>query len=871
MITLKFGGTSMGSATRIKASAEIIFKRYHSDGRLSVIVSAVAGVSNTLQAMIDKAIAQESTISDINALENLHYNICDELADLEGFHADTTKASLSPYFSTLKKLLDAVASFGECPASIHCRIMGMGELLSSAIMTEVLSALSAGSVKVCWLDSRNFIYTTGDESEGVADYTRCAVAFQSYKDGMTHDDIGILLFPGFICTYRSTNHKDAPGLLGRNGSDYSAAIIGWGLSAKRVEFWTDVDGVYTADPKVVKDALIINNMSYSEAMELSFFGSKVLHPRTLAPLVEKGIEAWSLNSKNFASHGTRISAGDFTAERVGPLCGVSALKHVALITVSGSALRGTRGAAARIFTTVGNAGASMLLITQSSSEYTISFCVKESASDDVISALCKEFSLEIKERVLDEPTVKSNCAIISIVGDGMVRHNGVASRFMASLSSRAINIFAIAQGSSERNISCVIDNDYSDDAVRVTHDYFFSTKKRVTVFCFGAGTIGGEFLRQLHTTSPANLDIKVVAITTIDGMLLNEDGIALDKWASLMKDGGSNFSGKATSNGEEKSCSAGACNGGGKSLDERGTKWLPFGDNNIDTVIDFVKTAHPQNAVFIDCTASDLPKRYLDLMALGVSVVTPNKRANTLDMAFYKKLREVAVAHGARFGYETNVGAGLPIIEPLQKLLKAGDIVRKFVAIPSGSLSYIFGKLDEGVAFSQAVLNARALRYTEPDPREDLAGRDAARKALIIARECGSSIEMSDISLTDCFLYVAKNGGPAIDTSGTWDEFAARLPLLDEWFTKKVSDLRAADKVLRMGVVIDYTDKRVAIKTGVMEVGRDSPLYTVRNGNNVFVFYSDYYSPEPLVITGYGAGAKCTAAGVYSDLMRVVE
>lgn len=864
MITLKFGGTSMGSAKRILASAKIIKERFQNNGRLSVVVSAVATVSNSLQEMIDKAVASQSVVSLVNSVENLHYNICDDLDALliedaasgtaRPFHSDEVKSKLAPYFSELRKLLDAVGAFNECPSTIYCKVMGLGELLSSVIMERVLTVLS---LKTLWLDSRNFIYTTGDEAEGVADYTRCAVAFKSYQDGLMHDDAEVLLFPGFICTWRSEIHKDKSGLLGRNGSDYSAAIVAWGLNASRVEFWTDVDGVYTSDPRIVKDAVIINNMSYNEAMELSFFGSKVLHPRTLAPLVEKGIEAWSLNSKNTQSHGTRISAGDFTSERSSVLCGVSALQHVAMITVSGVALRGTRGAAARIFTTVGAAGGSMLLITQSSSEYTISFCVKENIAPAVTSALEKEFALEIKEQVIDPPTVKNNCAIISIVGDGMVRHNGVAAKFMAALSHRAINIFAIAQGSSERNISCVIDNDSARDAVEVTHSYFFSTKKHVTVFCFGAGTIGGELLRQISATNHSDIDIKVVAITTIDGMLFSHEGIDLTNWAALMKNGASN---------NNNSAAAGTFDNQASNI-----KWTPFGDDNVDSVIEFVKKEHPEHPIFIDCTASDLPRRYVELLENGVSIITPNKRANTLDMAFYKKLREVARTHGSKFLYETNVGAGLPIIEPLQKLLKAGDRIQKFVAIPSGSLSYIFGKLDENVPFSQAVLSARNLRYTEPDPREDLAGRDAARKALIIARECGSSIEMSDANLTDCFEYVVKNGGPAIDMSGTWEEFAERLPSLDEWFSKKVDSLKAAGKVIRMGVEITYKGTNLAIKTGVMEVGSDSPLYTVRNGNNVFVFYTNYYSPEPLVIQGYGAGAPCTAAGVYSDLLRVLE
>lgn len=840
MITLKFGGTSMASATRILASADIVMSRAAATGeRLAVIVSAVAKVSNALQAAIDNAVTGEGLgLLVVQTLRRVHDDIVSDIKkELPNFDGGSLRRVFDDKFSQLHDLLEAVETFGECPPSIHSRIMGTGELLSAPIMTEVLRAKGA---KVVLLDSRDFIYTEGEQIEGVADYTRCCVAAKSFQDGMTHDEDRVLVFPGFVCTWRDTvTHKDHPGLLGRNGSDYSAAIIGSSLNSKRVEFWTDVDGVFTSDPRVVPDALLIDNMSYEEAMELSFFGSKVLHPRTLFPLQQKGIEVWSLNSHNPSAHGTCIKSGNYTSERKSVICGISALKSVALMSVSGSAMRGAVGLAARIFGCVTSAKASMLLITQSSSEYTISFCIKNESVEAVKSAFEKEFALEIKERLLNDIEVKSDCAIISIVGDGMVNARGVASTFMNALSKYEINIKAVAQGSSERCISVVIDNKSADDAVRATHEEFFKKATPLNIFAFGAGTIGGEMLRQINATHKTllekGIDTRVLSVTTIDGMLLSEKPLNLDTWDKDIKD---------TECPVRKAFEAG----------------------NVDDIINFVKTHHTQNAVFVDCTASyDLPNRYLDILGAGLSIVTPNKRANSLDMATYKALRAVAKNSGVQFRYETNVGAGLPIIGTLQDLFATGDELTSFEGIMSGSLSHIFGKLDEGVLFSEAVKEARALRYTEPDPRDDLRGTDVARKALIIAREAGFSLELSDIKMANIF-------PEDFDTSGTVEDFINKLPQVDEYFKNKVEALHNAGKVLRMGAKIEVLDKgKVAVSIGIMEVDKTSPLYSVQGGENAFVFYTKRYTPLPLTVKGYGAGAGVTASGVFADVLKTIK
>ena len=828
MITLKFGGTSMANARRILASSEIIINRAKED-RISVVVSAVAGVSNNLQSAIDATISGISGANYVTDLRNTHNEICLELqSKLPGFDADKVMAKLEPNFIELEKLLAGCVSFGECPDTVHCRIMGMGELLSAPIMEAVLLAKKQS---VIFLDSRKFVYTTGNQKEGEADYAKCNEACAPFRDGASPAQTRILLFPGFICTWTdSASSKSVMGLLGRNGSDFSAAIIGASLRVKRVEFWTDVDGIFTADPRVVKDAILIDDMSYEESMELSFFGSKVLHPKTIAPLQAKGIEAWSLNSHNPSARGTRIGKGPFASRGKSSICGVSTLKHVSMISVGGALMRGRTGMASKIFSAVSSAGTSILLITQSSSEYTISFCVRDDEAEKVKVALDKKFELEIREKLLDEVDVRKDCAIVSVVGDGMIANRGVASKFLSALSSQDINILAIAQGSSERCISAVINNEFADTAVKAVHQFFFHTAQTIEVFAFGAGTIGGTMIDQIRDQREKllkeNVDIKVMCITTIDGMNINEDGLDLTNWREDMK-----------------------------------KPMYPFGPNNVDDIIKFVREKKPLNPVFVDCTASyDLPERYLDILNAGMSIATPNKRANSMNIEFYRELRRTANKMHRRFLYETNVGAGLPIIDTLQNLYKSGDRLESFNGIMSGSLSYIFGKLDEGVSFSQAVLEAKELRYTEPDPRDDLNGLDVARKALIIARESGFDIELSDITMYKVF-------PDSFDSSGTVEEFLKKLPEVDDYFAKKIADLKKKGKVLRMGATIK--DGKVSV--GMMEVGQNDPLYGVRGGENAFVFYTERYQPIPLTVKGYGAGAGVTAAGVFGDILRTVS
>lgn len=853
MLVMKFGGTSMGSAERMLNAVDIIQERSKID-RLGVIVSAVGGVSNRLQDSINFAMqyytsatgffststtttttttntsahaVQSAPVSSggyastgdiVSSIKKTHAEIVDELERaVSGFRRATVNETLDALYAEYERLLEAVAAFGECPESIECRIMGLGEQLCVPIMAELLRARGED---VSALDSRKYIITDGRLSEGEPIYERTEENFAQWRDKGPR----ILLAPGFI----SSDVSGKPSLLGRNGSDFSAAIMAMGLKADKLEIWSDVDGIYSADPRIVADAVLVNDISYEEAMELSFFGSKVLHPKTITPIAARRIETWSLNSFNRAARGTRIAAADSIPvdPASGPVRGITSLKDTALVSVAGAGLKGKRGTAARVFNAVSRSGVSVLLITQSSSEYTISFCVKGKEAHAVKKALQEEFALELRENLIDAISIIPKMAIVSIVGDGMKHRKGVAGTFFSALAFGGINIHAIAQGSSERSISTVVSEADGDKAVRIAHRFFFNSMQTIEVFLFGIGTIGGKFLEQIklqqEELKKSLIDLQVWGIANSRKMVIAKSGIKLSKWKERLDD--------ATE------------------------------VSSVDTVISFVKSEKPLNPVFVDCTATEaLPSRYADIFRAGMHVVTPNKQANSLSLSFYRDIREVAIANRKRFLYETNVGAGLPVIDTFRNMLKSGDSLIAFSGVLSGSLSYIFGRLDDGASFSAAVLEAKEKGFTEPDPREDLSGLDVARKALIIAREAGCEIELSDISIESIF--------PAgFDQTGTVRDFLARLPSVDAWFAERVSTLKKAGKVLRFAAGIDGAAGTARV--GLVEVPSSDPLSAIRGGENAFVFTTKYYSPIPLVIRGYGAGADVTASGIFADIMR---
>ena len=810
MKVLKFGGSSVATPARIKEVIAIV--EPYLKGDVAVVFSAFGGVTDTL-----------IQISKLALEGNLDYK--KKLAELETRHLDAVSelikiqrqsgilAQVKFMVNELEDLLHGIYLVKERTPRTLDFIMSFGERLSAYIIAE---AFKDAGHDVAFLDARKVIRTDNHFGYAKVDFGKTNKLIQDHFKH--HDEVQIIT--GFVATSESGETTT----LGRSGSDYTAAIFAGALHASDLEIWTDVDGMMTADPRKVRKAFTVPEMSYEEAMELSHFGAKVIFPATMQPAMVNRIPIWIKNTFNPAFKGTVIHAKSANGKMIK---GISTMSDVSLLSLQGSGLLGVVGASARLFATLAREQVNVILISQASSEHSICFAVENLHASRAKAAIEKEFQYEIKGEEIDKVQVESDLSIVAVVGDGMKHSPGTSGRMFSALGKNGVNVMAIAQGSSERNISAVIPAHDVAKALNALHEAFFlSDRKVLNVFLVGTGLIGKALLTmvkdQFAKLAKENLlEVTVVAVANSRKMLFREEGLSLDNCLEQMQKDGENMS--------------------------------------MQAFFDSMVMLNLSNSIFVDCTSSpDVTSFYESILSANISIVTPNKKANSGSMESYSRLKDVAFKRGVKFLYETNVGAGLPVINTMNDLLLSGDNVLSIEAVLSGTLNFIFSSFNEGTKFSEVVREAKAKGYTEPDPRDDLNGMDVARKILILSREAGLSMELDDIKVENLVPEPCRK-----DMSV--EEFFNCLEKHDDEFEKLRKEAADKGEKLRYMAVLD----RDKVKIGLRGVAQSHPFYSLSGSDNIILLTTARYHERPMVIRGPGAGADVTAAGVFADIIRI--
>lgn len=810
MKVLKFGGTSVGTVKSLTHVKRIVESE---EEPVIVVVSALGGITDMLIAT-----ARMASKGDTSYLQN-YAKIIERHNDVINGMVPKDKlldvhSVVDPLLEELGNIYRGVALIKDLSSRSLDIIVSYGERLSSAIISRIIDSAQ-------YFDSRNFIKTVRQFNKHVVDFPTTESLVRSVFDRFSGK---VAVVPGFISSDKENGDITN---LGRGGSDYTASIIAASLNARLLEIWTDVDGFMTADPRVISNAYVIDQLSFVEAMELCNFGAKVVYPPTIYPVFHKNIPIIIKNTFNSAAPGTKIS-NDVVHEDSRAIKGISSISDTSLVTVSGLGMVGVIGINSRIFQCLAQNGISVFLVSQASSEHNTTFALKSDDADLAVAVLNKEFEKEIEIGEITSITAEKNLATVAVVGENMKHTPGIAGKLFNSLGRSGISVIACAQGASETNISFVVNGDNLRKTLNVIHDSFFLSEYQVlNLFIVGVGHVGKRLIEQIrHQQSNLKdnkaLELNVVGVANSHHCIFDRNGIDMEHYADILSK--SEMVASPT------------------------------------TICDEIIKMNIFNPVFVDCTATkDIAAMYDRLLSHNVNVVAANKLAASSKYDNYKKLKQIARKRDVKFLFETNVGAGLPIINTINSLINSGDKILKIEAVLSGTLNYIFNVLSEKVPLSKAVMMAKEAGYSEPDPREDLSGKDVVRKLVILSREAGYRIETEDVKKN---LFV-----PESLMQGTTEDFFKNIASIDDEFEKRRAATAQSGRALRFVARLENGEATV----GLEEVTSDSPFYSLESSNNVILITTERYKEYPMEIKGYGAGAEVTAAGVFADIISIAN
>ena len=811
MKVLKFGGTSVADSRSIDKVISILKSN---DEPLFIVVSALSGITNLLQKCLNKN--GESVSDIITEIEQRHLQVITDMCDYNS--QLSLKNFLRDNLNELDDLLNLISETGEVSNEKKSKVLTLGEILSSNIIYEILRQKG---LDISHIDSRELIFTKDSNTNIQLDDEKTSDSIDKIVGSIKSK---LIISPGYICS----NQEGKTSNLGRGGSDYSAAIYAKYLNAKVLEIWTDVSGVFSANPKIVKNASPIAYLSYKEAMELSFFGAKVIYFPTLQPLIEDNIPVFIKNTFKPDEEGTCIS-NSTKLDNDEIVKGISHIENISILNFEGSGMVGVPGFSKRFFEVLSSNNINVIMITQASSEFSICIAIDSNDADLAKKVVDEEFKFEISQQKINKSQIESNLANIAIVGDKMKSKKGISGKLFNSLGNNSINVRAIAQGASERNISIIIDKNNAKKALNALHESFFEKDlKDIHLFITGVGNVGGYLLQQIKNqkdfiSKNLGLNLKVLGISNSKKMLISKQEIDLNNWSKVL----TNSDTKADKDFFQK------------------------------TIIELNR----RNSLFIDNTASEtIPLTYNSYLKNGIGVITCNKISNSGTLDKYKELRKLSRRNNAAFLYETNVGAALPVISTLKNLINSGDKILKIEAVLSGTLNYIFNNFQEEDTFHDIVSHAVKLGYTEPDPKIDLCGVDVSRKILILARESGFNLEYDEVEKNH-FLPTE-----SINTDSK-DEFILSLKNNKDHFNRILND--AKEKNCRLKFVAKLDNGKASV--GLEAVPNDHPFYNLVGSDNITVFFTERYKESPLVVKGAGAGGEFTASGVFADIIKASQ